>query len=142
MLTLRKAKEDDVSFLVELRLSTMDEHMINAGLVLSVDEHKERVLYQYECFHLVLDNKSVIGAVKFEDTDSCLYIHQIQVVPTQQGKGYGRQIISQLIQKTAQAKVELKVLKQNPAFRLYTAIGFEVIGEDEFEYHLRKELMI
>jgi ribosomal protein S18 acetylase RimI-like enzyme len=138
MLTLRKAKEDDVSFLVELRLSTMDEHMINAGLVLSVDEHKERVLYQYERFHLVLDNKSVIGAVKFEDTDSCLYIHQIQVKPTQQGKGYGRQIIGQLIQGTVHDTVELKVLKQNPALRLYTAIGFEVIGEDEFEYHLRK----
>ncbi|MEC8233327.1 MAG: GNAT family N-acetyltransferase, partial [Pseudomonadota bacterium] len=106
--------------------------------VLSVDEHKARVLYQFNCFYIVLHNENVIGAVKFEDTDSCLYIHQIQVKPTQQGKGYGRRIISQLIQGTAHDTVELKVLKQNPAFRLYNAIGFEVIGEDEFEYHLRK----
>jgi ribosomal protein S18 acetylase RimI-like enzyme len=34
--------------------------------------------------------------------------------------------------------VMLKVLKGNPAKRLYDRLGFEIIGEDEKEFHMRR----
>jgi len=137
MFTLVKALSSDLPFLVDLRLNTMDEHMKNQGLYLSVDEHKERVLFQFHYFHLVKHDNVVIGAVKYEDFESLTYIHQIQVRPEYQGRGYGRQILELIMHQSPFDVFELKVLKNNPAFKLYRELGFSVVEEDEFEYRLR-----
>jgi ribosomal protein S18 acetylase RimI-like enzyme len=67
------------------------------------------------------------------------HLVQLQIDPHYQGRGLGEQIIKTLL-AGAQADalpVSLKVLKGNPAKRLYERLGFREISSDEREFHMR-----
>lgn len=137
MYTLIKATEEDFPFLVALRLKTMDVHMKNHGLRLSVTDHEQRVRFQYQHFNIVKVGDVVIGAVKFEHLTHATYVHQIQVKPEYQRSGHGRGILNQVIAQSPCDRVELKVLRKNPAYRLYQSMGFVVVSEEGVEYAMR-----
>ena len=61
---------------------------------------------------------------------------QLQIHPDFQGRGFGSSILQQVILAAGHKAVNLTVLKCNPAYQLYLRSGFNVIGEDEHEYHL------
>jgi len=55
-----------------------------------------------------------------------------------QRQGYGKQVIQQLLDQASSAglPIKLSVLKNNPAFEFYQALGFIVENEDSFRYQL------
>jgi ribosomal protein S18 acetylase RimI-like enzyme len=59
------------------------------------------------------------------------------VAPEHQGKGIGTRLISEVLQDAHSRglAVRLRVLKVNPAQRLYERLGFAVVGETE-THHL------
>jgi ribosomal protein S18 acetylase RimI-like enzyme len=68
-------------------------------------------------------------------------IDQIQLEPEFQSRGMGTEIVRNL-QASAQAagvRLTLKVLKVNPALRLYERLGFKVVGEEEGIYAMQSE---
>lgn len=62
------------------------------------------------------------------------YIDCLSVFPNQQGKGIGKMLIKALLNKVANSMpVGLLVSKNNPkAEKLYTNLGFKVVGDKEF----------
>jgi ribosomal protein S18 acetylase RimI-like enzyme len=65
---------------------------------------------------------------------------QLQIAPEHQGRGIGECAL-QTVLLAAQADalpVMLKVLKGNPAKRLYERLGFETVDEDERQFHMRR----
>ncbi|BAJ02836.1 GNAT family N-acetyltransferase [Shewanella violacea] len=62
---------------------------------------------------------------------------QIQIHPDFQGQGLGKKVMQQVLTKAKNKAVELTVLKDNPALKLYQRLGFIITGEDEFEYHMQ-----
>lgn len=59
------------------------------------------------------------------------------------GQGLGTALMSAMIdrlKKTGYRRVSLSVSKENPAYRLYARLGFEVAGEDEKDYVMVLEL--
>ena len=138
---LRPAVETDIDFLLDLRLVTMDAHLRAMGVCFSREQHRERVLLEFEHARVITVNDEAIGMVKYLRKDDALHLQQLQVLPEWQGRGIGRQVMDHLI-ALAEADglpVTLTVLKKNPALALYQRCGFEQVGEDEFEYHLRCE---
>lgn len=135
--SLRPATQQDLAFLLKLRIDSMESHLHTAGIYLTTAQHESRILHQFEHAYLVLLADSPIGLLKYESRQDCVHIMQFQLVPACQGKGYGRTILSQVIAAAGKKPVTLKVLKQNPAKRLYLSMGFEQVGEDADEYHLR-----
>jgi ribosomal protein S18 acetylase RimI-like enzyme len=138
---LRPATNDDVPFLLRLRQQTMDTHLFVSGLVPSVEEHLQRVLYRLDCAQIVQLAGEAVGLLKVsrDDGDWCLI--QIQLRPESQGQGLGRQLIQSVIDEArkAGASLRLGVLKANPAFRLYQRLGFTVVGESIHAYEMRLE---
>ncbi|MEW9798599.1 GNAT family N-acetyltransferase [Alteromonas sp. CYL-A6] len=134
---LVRATQEDAEFLLALRLQTMNEHLEAAGLYLTAAEHKARVAHQYEHSYLIYFDGVCVGLLKYEDQPASVYVMQFQLLPAHQGKGYGRAILADVIKRAGEKPVRLTVLKQNPAKRLYYSMGFELVGEDEHEYHLQ-----
>lgn len=135
-LSLSKASNSDFEFLLNLRLKTMDTHLRNAGLFLTEEQHRNRVKEKFELSHIIRADGLNIGLVKFEETATSITIFQIQILPEFQGKGYGKSILKNLISKARNKIACLSVLKENPALRLYQSLGFTIVDEDNYEYHL------
>ncbi|MBL4670660.1 MAG: GNAT family N-acetyltransferase [Arenicella sp.] len=137
-----QAKESDKEYLLELRKMTMLEHLERAGQFLSEKEHSERVNYKFEYSYLVFHSNQLIGAVKYHCKINQVELTQIQISPRHQGKGYGSGIVRQILNNEHPKTVQLAVLKGNPAVNFYKKLGFKVIGEDAYEYHMQNEPLI
>ena len=138
-LKLIKAKKDDVDFLYDLRMQTMSEHLKKAGVNLSKEEHLSRIDHQFDKSFLIMQSDKKVGMLKLAEEEDSLEITQLEVLPEFQGEGIGKQLIEQTIDKATSQnkKLNLKVLKRNPAKFLYLRSGFKIIDQDNLEFHMR-----
>lgn len=70
--------------------------------------------------------------------DPVLKIQKIYVLPTEQGKGTGKELIeylSGLAKDLKIPKVELNVNRANPALGFYQKMGFDIIESVDIPYH-------
>ncbi|NML34678.1 GNAT family N-acetyltransferase [Paraburkholderia antibiotica] len=138
-LTLRPAQADDADFLLELRRATMTEHLLRAGEPTDEDAHRARLLHRYDAAQVICIDGAPAGLLKAHRSDAEWFVEQVQIAPALQGRGIGEQVLRALL-RTAAAEalpVALHVLKGNPAKRLYDRLGFEVVGEDDRQFHMR-----
>ncbi len=77
-----------------------------------------------------LDNQ-IIGFFKIVSSDTEIYLAEIQIAKDYQRLGIGTHLIRSLIEKaqTNHQKLWLKVLKTNPAQRLYQRLGFTTVAQ-------------
>ena len=120
---------------VELLLA---EHLENAGVFLTDDEHALEVNYGYECSHVIICSGEKVGTLKYRVLADNIEIIQLHVHPENQGKGLGTMVMERVLgwSKEKHKKIELSVLKANPARLLYERLGFSITGEDEYEYFM------
>ena len=135
----RQATESDKSYFLGLRKSTMLEHLEREGIILSEEDHLERVNHEYGHSFIVLFNNELVGVLKYLSTVSEVELIQIQIEPQHQGKGYGSGIIQKILNDEKGKIVRLKVLKNSPAVKFYKRLGFKIVGEDNLEYHMKNE---
>jgi ribosomal protein S18 acetylase RimI-like enzyme len=78
--------------------------------------------------------------LKAHRSDTEWRVVQLQIAPALQGRGIGERALRTVLRDAdaATLPVTLKVLKGNPARRLYERLGFEVVSEDEREFHMRR----
>ncbi|MTI39650.1 GNAT family N-acetyltransferase [Fulvivirga lutimaris] len=141
---LVKAIKDDLPEVLALRIATMSEHLEEVGWSMSEDEHMKRVMKNFDCGHMIWSDNAVVGFIKYKEQPKSLDIIQFQISPEHQGKGLGKMVL-EIIESQAHTKqkgLSLKVLKANPAKRLYERFGFKVVGEDEFEFFMEKSLKV
>jgi len=139
-LTLRPALEADERFLFELRKATMTEHLARADEPTDDAQHRACLHYRYDAARVICIDGAPAGLLKAYRTETEWCVMQLQIAPAHQGRGIGERALRTVLH-AAQADalpVMLKVLKGNPAKRLYDRLGFEIIGEDEKEFHMRR----
>jgi len=138
----RQAQQSDIAYLLQLRKSSMGEHLIAAGLNLSDQQHLERINEYFGDSFIILMNKQPIGLIKLGVLPDKLHIRQLQISPEYQGKGVGGNVVALVKNKAKALKLPLtlNVLLANPAISLYLRHGFVVIGQNELEYQMRCEL--
>lgn len=135
-ISLRPASNQDLDFLIKLRLLCMHEHFQRLGISYSKEQHLERINYRFDSAKIIVKNRQRVGMVKFfRDRDQWIII-QLQIAPEYQGQGIGSYLVNEIIEKAALERmpVSLSVLKKNPALVLYKRLGFEIT--DEFENDL------
>ena len=138
-LTLRPALADDEAFLFELRKATMTEHLARVGEPTDEAAHRARLLHRYDTARVVCIDGAPAGLLKAHRTDSEWVVVQLQITPALQGRGIGERALHTVLRAAQDdaLPVTLKVLKGNPAKRLYDRVGFEVVGEDETQFYMR-----
>ena len=72
-----------------------------------------------------------------------LELVRLWLLPHAQREGIGTRLVSELIRDAAQngLPVQLRVLKVNPARRLYARLGFRIIGENETHLRMRHDAL-
>jgi GNAT superfamily N-acetyltransferase len=135
---LRPATDDDIPFLLELRHQCMNAPLIASGHTPSDDAHLQRIRYRFDAAEIVLLGGRPAGLLKTVRTGPVWDLIQIQVTPSEQGKGLGEKLLRIVMAQAAAAGVPLKlsVFKVNPARRLYQRLGFVVTGETHDAYDM------
>src|SRR5471032_190581 len=139
--TLRPATPADEPFLLDLRKSTMDEHLERAGESTDENAHWERLRYRFNDAYIVCCGSEKLGLFKFfRDLDEWCIV-QIQILPSHQGRGIAARLISDFLQQAdnAHVPVTLSVLKGNRAIDLYQRLGFRIINATDSSFKIRCE---
>lgn len=139
-LTLHPALAADEYFLFELRKATMTGHLTRVGAPADDAAHRARLLHRYDAAQVIAIDGTPAGLLKAHRTDTEWVVIQIQILPALQGRGIGERVLNRVL-RAADADalpVTLKVIKGNPAKRLYDRLGFEIVGEDEAQFHMRR----
>lgn len=135
----RAANDADLPFLIRLRAATMREHVENSGIAYEDDAQLARIEYRFEFARIIACNGQDIGLLKMDRSVSPWMLIQIQLLPDFQRKRMGEAILRQILADADNAKtnVTLKVLKANPAKRLYERVGFRFVDEDERSFFMQ-----
>ncbi|SIS38201.1 N-acetylglutamate synthase, GNAT family [Chryseobacterium shigense] len=137
-LKYRKASENDIDYLLDLRTKTMNPHYADSNLPTDRETTLQRILYQFDKAHIILLNNEPAGLLKISRGDDKTEVLQLQIDPGQQGKGLGKMILQEILEESSKEgkTVELSVLKTNKAQHLYTSLGFKTVDEDEHSYFM------
>ncbi|MEO6292842.1 MAG: GNAT family N-acetyltransferase [Burkholderiaceae bacterium] len=87
---------------------------------------------------MTIGNK-IAGGLYTEEQADVHFIRLIFLLPEFQNLGIGSKLLLQEALRAAEMgkQLHLKVIKINPAKKLYDRLGFEVFAEDEHTYHMR-----
>ena len=137
-ITLRPAEQADETFLLNLRTVTMTEHLKRVGQDISDADHYDRMRFRYGDAQIVCHRGVPIGLVKAYREDLRWVIIQLQILPPHQGQGIGEHVLSIFLARAQQDQlpVQLRVLRGNPARRLYERLGFCPASENDDEITL------
>ncbi|MEN4759222.1 GNAT family N-acetyltransferase [Chryseobacterium sp. C39-AII1] len=138
-LQLRKATQNDIDFLLDLRTKTMNEHLESSGFPIDKDSHLKRIRYEFETAKIIMYRKEDIGLLKVKYGKDEIELIQLQIHPDFQGKGFGKHILEMIIEESlfSEIPIYLSVLKTNPAQKLYTRLGFITIEENEHSFTMK-----
>jgi ribosomal protein S18 acetylase RimI-like enzyme len=137
---LRAATPEDAEFLFQLQKATMREYVEQTW---SWDEKWQRAHFQ-EKFDptknqiVVLDDRD-IGVIAAERRGDEVFLTSIYILPEYQRRGIGTLLIKSVLDRAFQKglPVRLRVLKVNPARRLYERLGFSVVEEANTHYLMK-----
>lgn len=128
---VREAAESDFENMVALNMANFGEDRENAS-------HMVRENFKHEltrCFVGQIDD-DIFGLVNVRKEGSDFYICGFNIAPTQQGKGFGRYMLDQVLERLTPSdgeSITLEVDSNNqPAYQLYTTSGFEVQSQADY----------
>ncbi|USD67602.1 GNAT family N-acetyltransferase [Vibrio sp. SCSIO 43136] len=138
MLELRKATENDLDFLVELRDITMRGYLEQIGGNTDRESYIKNIMWEFEQSKIIVIDGENAGfwRVVFEQDKNRYYLDLVQVHPKFSGQGIASSLIKELIQtaKDENVGLGLSAWKINPAQELYKRLGFVCVGEDGDEW--------
>lgn len=143
-LALRPARDDDLPLLQEIYASTRAAELEQTGW--GTAERERFIAWQFAAQHqayteghpegffgVIERDARPIGRLYLAHVDGQVRILDIALLPTEQGRGLGTSIITDVMAYADRlgAPVTLHVERWNPAQRLYGRLGFSVVGENE-----------
>lgn len=139
--TVRPAEESDIEFVFHLMKVALGPHIIQTWD--EFDDVSQRARFdkvtRVEDHKIVEASGKPIGCICALEREHELHIVRIFLVPEYQRRGIGTRIVADLLLSARKRGVpaRLRVLKVNPARRLYERLGFDIIDETETDYEMR-----
>ena len=137
---LRPTTPEDAEFLYQLLKATMREYVDQTW---GWDEDWQRAYFEMRFDPaknqiIVLDNCD-IGVIATEKSEDEILLSSLYILPEYQGRGIGTRLIEELLAQAFRdgLPVGLRVLKVNPARRLYERLGFVVLEEKDTHYYMK-----
>lgn len=89
-------------------------------------------------FYLLFDDVEAVGFIGIEPKEDLLRIEKIYLLPSTQGRGFGKQLIdfaAEEARKLGLSELELNVNRSNKAYHFYLKQGFRVVEEVDIPYY-------
>ena len=141
--SLIKAVNTDVDFLIDLRDITMRKYLEDVNLPTGRTDYLKRINYNFDDAQIIHVNGQAAGLFKasYLSNKNQWYLFQIQVHPDFQNLKLGSSLIQALLDKAELqgASVGLSVLKSNPVRSLYSKLGFVQVDETEYAYEMERK---
>jgi len=124
------------------------------GEIYSRDKITDQVANHKQTFLLLLEDDMPVAFAAYsprEENPDVYKLHKLYCLPVTQGKGYGKILINEVIDKTKQVgkqTLDLNVNRHNNAKNFYEKMGFAIAYEEDIpigpywmnDYVMRKEL--
>lgn len=137
---LSKANPQDKEWLYQLHKNTLGPY---ATQVYGWDERLQRNMFE-ERFQkgndfIITINEVPVGMISLVEKEDNINILRIEIAPERQNCGIGTIVIKDIMEqaKDKSKDVVLRVLKVNPAKKLYDRLGFETTSEDDTHYYMK-----
>ena len=140
-LSLRPALEADLAFCEALNRSNMASYLSARG----IPWDSQRYLTSWTRFEnfVISTNGVSVGTLRLLEVDGALEIRDLQVLPSHHGQAIGTWAINQAKTQATDrgiAALRLRVFPDNPAQRLYSRLGFQVVATDNGVVHMMHPL--
>lgn len=138
----RRATNADIDFLLNLRKSSMTEHLKKAGFNFSESDHLNRINDFFNDSYIITNYKEGVGLIKLGLLPDRIHIRQFQILPSFHRMGLGSYVLEVIKKKSRKYKlpITLNVLLDNPAKSLYLRHGFYVKEQLKLEYKMRRDV--
>lgn len=96
----------------------------------------------YQGFRGIWLGEQLLGAIRVNWEASPVELCDIWLAPSFHGRGIGAHLVRWVCDKAfaLHQEVQLAVFFSNPAVRLYTRLGFRIVGQTEYQYLMRTDL--
>jgi GNAT superfamily N-acetyltransferase len=132
-LELRPAAESDFETVFAITMATMRAYVEATWGTWDEDEHRSRVRDSFEpsTHRLVHVDGQLAGLLASKEHAEHVQLVKVFLLPPFQGRGIGTRLVRQVLAQAAaqERPVRLRVLRVNPAQRLYLRLGFVLIDE-------------
>jgi ribosomal protein S18 acetylase RimI-like enzyme len=129
---LRHAADEDEPFLRRLHREAMGPHVEATWGSWNDDAQAERFAKAPVSQHqiIVLDGHPIGCLLVLRERD-VIVLSRIWIAPAAQRRGIGTRLILQVCEMAdkERSRIRLRVLRSNPARRLYERLGFEIVAE-------------
>jgi ribosomal protein S18 acetylase RimI-like enzyme len=140
--TLRPGTAADVEFILDVHARSMRPHVERQLGGWDAAAQRARILASTrpETHQIVEVGGTRVGCVWLREHPDELELVRLWLAPESQGSGLGGALVSDLCARADRERLplRLRVLKVNPARRLYERAGFEVVQETETHFSMRR----
>ena len=140
-IAFRSADQVDYDYCAKLYFAEMEQYI--RDLHLDVTSHAQRVrqLWIAGEVRIITVDGADAGWLQTRTEGDALFLAQLFVEGSLQGRGIGTEVVKNLIDEAADAgrAVTLGVVKTNLALRLYKRLGFRTTHEDDRKFYMRRE---
>lgn len=139
--TLTDASFEDTTWLEALRRSVYQELFLLTWGGWDETRHQRHFAACLEqgCISIIRIEQAAVGMLQLLENDSELEIGEIQILPTQQSRGIGTQVLQDIIRRSALANKDVRLgvgLQNLKARRLYERLGFVVESTSQTHYRM------
>jgi len=141
-IALRPAHADDAEFLFALMKVSLGPYVIETFGPWDDSAQRTRFFASLvlERHQIVEHNGECIGCLSVAREPELLRLNRVFLLPSHQGRGIGSRLVADLIREADAAKlpIRLRVLRVNPARRLYERLGFRVFDRSETHFLMER----
>ena len=134
---LRPATAGDYDFIYQVKAVTLKEYIAQTWGRNEADQQSRfSASFDPTQWQIVQLDGRDIGVLCLEREEDGFFLANIEILPPHQNRGVGTRIIEDILASARRDRlpVRLRVLKVNPARRLYERLGFVVTGETDTHY--------
>lgn len=87
---------------------------------------------------IIICNRQRSGYFSLKEDDEGLYLDNLQLSSSIQGRGIGTEILQNILHRNQQKQIRLTTFLDNPAVHLYQRLGFEITKLDGATVYMEK----
>ncbi len=148
MMAFKEASVEDLATIRELAYEIWPvayKELLGAGQLkymldkfYSIPSLQNQVSVLQHQFILVFEDENAVGFASFSahDNPSIYHLNKIYILPAQQGKNIGKQILDYIIERIKSvdaSALQLNVNRHNKALHFYEKQGFKIICEEDID---------